>query len=344
MGNVESVVAMSPINGKGLLISSADKWLVSAKAPQAIGGERCRKGGGHILLQRLICRAGSRVFEENVSWEVILNNEHGYEEIRTAALDLLAGREKASYDVNQYEHLLIGVAEVLQRRGQPQQQQNVFMGGGTPSLSNADREVFLEVFWGLFREGVTTLGMNDSNRQFPFFRVSAFGQRILANQDTYFFHDVSSYEAMIRKEVPQIGEVTLVYLKEAMQAFRAGAILASSVMLGVATEHTFLLMLDTAVANTTWGTKFNKANSERMILTKVTKFKDVLDGNLTSLTPQIREDLDTHFGGILSIIRNFRNQSGHPSGHTISREQCYVLLQLFVPYAKKMYQLREFYG
>ena len=272
-----------------------------------------------------------------------MNNDHGYEEIRAAALDLLAGREKASYDVNQYEHLMIGVAEVLQRRGQLQQQQHVFIGGGNPSLSNADREIFLEVFWGLFREGVTTLGMNDSNRQFPFFRVSAFGQRILANQDTYFFHDVSSYEAMIRKEVREVDPVTLVYLKEAMQAFRAGAILASSVMLGVATEHTFLLMLEIAVANTTWGTKFNKANNERMILTKVTKFKDVLDGNLTALTPQIREDLDTHFAGILSIVRNFRNQSGHPSGHIISREQCYVLLQLFVPYAKKMYQLQEFF-
>jgi hypothetical protein len=199
------------------------------------------------------------------------------------------------------------------------------------------------VFWGLFREGVITLGMNDSNREFPFFRVSAFGQRILANHDTYFFHDVSSYEAMIRKEVPQIDPITLVYLKEAMQAFRAGAILGSSVMLGVATEHTFLLMLETAVANTTWGTKFNKANNERMILTKVTRFKDVLDGNLAALTPQIREDLDTHFAGILSIIRNFRNQSGHPSGHIITREQCYVLLQLFVPYAKKMYQLRSLF-
>jgi hypothetical protein len=238
----------------------------------------------------------------------------------------------------------VGVAEVFQRREPLQQHQNVFVAGGDPSLSNPDREVFLEVFWGLFREGVITLGMNDSNREFPFFRVSAFGQQILANQAAYFFHDVSGYEAMIRKEVPQIDAVTLVYLKEAMQAFRAGALLASSVMLGVATEHTFLLMLETAVANATWGTKFNKANNERMILTKVTKFKDVLDGNLASLTPQIREDLDTHFAGVLSIIRNFRNQSGHPSGHIISREQCYVLLQLFVPYAKKMYQLRGFFA
>ena len=75
----------------------------------------------------------------------------------------------------------------------------------------------------------------------------------------------------------------------------------------------------------------------------MTRFKTVLDGNLAALTAPIREDLDTHFTGILSVIRNFRNQSGHPSGQIISREQCYVLLQLFVPYAKKMYQLRDLF-
>lgn len=274
--------------------------------------------------------------------EATLTN-HSYEEIRGAALDLLAGREKGSYDTNQYGHLLIGVAEVFARRETLQPQHNQFVGGSNASLSNADKEIFLEVFWGPFREGVITLGMNDSNREFPFFRVSAFGQRILENRETYFFHDVSSYEGLIRKEVPQIDAVTVLYLKEAMQAFRAGAILASTVMLGVATEHTFLLLLEAATANAAWGTKLAKANSERMILSKVNRFKTVIDGNLADLTLPIREDMDTHFLGILSIIRNFRNQSGHPSGQIVSREQCYVLLQLFVPYAKKMYQLREFF-
>jgi len=49
MGNVESFVAMSPINGEGLLISSADKRLVSAEAPQATGGERCIPDGAKGL-------------------------------------------------------------------------------------------------------------------------------------------------------------------------------------------------------------------------------------------------------------------------------------------------------
>ncbi len=53
----------------------------------------------------------------------------------------------------------------------------------------------------------------------------------------------------------------------------------------------------------------------------------------------VKEDLDTNFMGITSVIRNFRNDSGHPTGRIIGREQCYALLQLFVPYCKKMYEL-----
>lgn len=42
--------------------------------------------------------------------------DHSYEEIRRAAMDILATREKCHYKPNHCEHLKLGVAEVLQRR------------------------------------------------------------------------------------------------------------------------------------------------------------------------------------------------------------------------------------
>ncbi len=185
--------------------------------------------------------------------------------------------------------------------------------------------------------------MNDANRQFPFFRITEFGQRLIDNQQVYFFHDVSSYEALIRSEVPQIDSVTLLYLKEAMQSFRTGCVLASTVMLGVATEHTFLLLVEKVEQNATHATTFANVGQQRTILQKFNKFKNILDQEARNLTPELREDLDTHFAAILSIIRTFRNQSGHPTGKIIDREQAYVLLQLFIPYCKKMYQLMAHY-
>ena len=266
--------------------------------------------------------------------------DHSYEEIRNASLDILSGREQCDFQPTQYEHLQIGVAEVLARTESPNQK---FDRHERFVLSAAEKELFLEVFWDLFRQGIITLGLNDTNRQFPFCRISHFGKKLLQHQDAYFFHDVSGYTDLIRKNVPKIDAVTLLYLQEAMQAFRSGCILSATVMLGVATEPTFLLLLEKMERNPECKGRFTTVKKQKTILQKVNKFKNVLDQQSKSLPLGIREDIDTHFAGILSIIRTFRNESGHPTGKIIDREQAYVLLQLFVPYCKKMYQLMEYF-
>jgi hypothetical protein len=267
--------------------------------------------------------------------------DHSYEEIRAVALDVLAGREqRPPYEVNQYEHLSIAIAEAIARREMPP---DALQGSRRAfNLSNADRELFLEVFWELFPQGIITLGYDDSNRQFPFFRISRLGKRLIANEDTYFFHDVTSYTKLLIQEVSAIDAITLLYVQEALQAFRSGCLLSSTVMLGVATEHTFLLLIEAVDKSPTHAKHFAGVAKERTILPKVNRFKALLDQMQQTLPFDIKEDLDTRFAGILSIIRAFRNQAGHPSGLIPDREQTYVLLNLFVPYCRKMYQLRDF--
>jgi hypothetical protein len=263
---------------------------------------------------------------------------HSYSEIRAVALDILSERESVSYQPNQYEYLRIGVGEVFARREGIISREN--RREPQISMDSQDNEIFLEVFWELFRQGIITLGINHNNKEFPFFRLSSLGKRIAKNENAYFFHDVSSYEKLIQSEVPAINEVTLIYLKEAMQAFRTGCILSCSVMLGVATEHTFLLLLDKIQNNQKYKTVF----SQRTILQKINKFRHILDQNLNTLPSEIKEDIDTNFAGILSVIRNFRNQAGHPTGKIIDREQAYVLMQLFIPYSKKLYALMDHFS
>lgn len=73
------------------------------------------------------------------------------------------------------------------------------------------------------------------------------------------------------------------------------------------------------------------------------KLRGLIDSMAKPLPPEIKEDLDTHFAGILSVIRSYRNESGHPTGKIMDREQTFVLLQLFIPYCKKQYQLMQFF-
>src|SRR5262245_2263964 len=137
---------------------------------------------------------------------------HTYEEIRKVVAELLSGKVKGPYPLNQYNDLRENVTRLIYDRAG--RKPDSF--GTLPPLSEQDRELLREVFWDFFRQGVILLGLNEDNPQFPFFRVSSFGKKVLEGQDPYFFHDVSTYEQLVKTQVPQIDPLTLLYLKEAV--------------------------------------------------------------------------------------------------------------------------------
>ena len=268
--------------------------------------------------------------------------DHTYEEIRNVVIDIIAGRENVKYPANQYAYLMSGIAEVFYRREARTPAPSILYP--EPHLSGNDAELAREVFWDLFRQAIITLGANESKPNFPSFSVSHFGKKILANQNVYFFHDLESYTKLIQSNVPNINDITLLYLQEAMQAFKTGCMLAATVMLGVASEHSFLLLVEAAEKSPKYGGHFGSVSKERTVLQKFRKFRAALEKNVQADLPgEIKENLDIEFDGILSVIRTFRNDAGHPSGKILEREQTYVLLQMFAPYCKKLYQLMKFF-
>ncbi len=70
----------------------------------------------------------------------------------------------------------MGVAEVMARRAGTLQQSR---GYGEPHLHPNDSELVRDIFWDLFRQGSITLGWNDSNDAWPFFRLSHVGGQTL---------------------------------------------------------------------------------------------------------------------------------------------------------------------
>jgi hypothetical protein len=200
------------------------------------------------------------------------------------------------------------------------------------------------VFWDLFRQNIITLGSRgNANDAYPWFRVSSFGKKALANDDVYFFHDLTSYEKIIRENIRDIDEITVFYLKEAMQAFIVGCRLSSAVMLGVALEYSLDSLYEVVSKNPIHSAHFHSVSKEQTLLRKFNKFKQKLNEKKPDLPKELKEDLDTNLDMIVSLIRNYRNESGHPNGKVISREQCYVNLQLFIPCGKKIYDLMTYY-
>lgn len=77
---------------------------------------------------------------------------------------------------------------------------------------------------------------------------------------------------------------------------------------------------------------------------KFNKFRQKLDIKKQDLPKDLKNDLDINLDMIIALIRNYRNESGHPNEKVLSREQCYVNLQLIIPCCKKIYELKEFFG
>lgn len=266
--------------------------------------------------------------------------QHSYEELRDAVIDVL--HQKISGN-NQYTTLLEHTARIINER----EGSNVNLGtgiayqGAGAALHAGDRDKILEIFWDLFRQGVITLGQNDNNPQWPWFRLSRFGESEAARQP-YRFHDTASYIAMIVRVIPDLLPATKMYLEEAVAAFYSGCYLAATIMLGVAAEAEFLRLIEVANANTSIGKAFDQARKERFIRAKIESFRKGLAPHLKSLSQPATEDLDINLNAIQSIIRIARNEAGHPSGaNPPLREQVYVNLQIYVHYAGQIARLRN---
>jgi hypothetical protein len=263
---------------------------------------------------------------------------HSYEEIRNAVIDILLGTERVHYPPNQWEHLKLAVAEVLERRaGRPP-------GQRPTALPTLEAELARDVFWDLFRQGFITLGLNDSNPQWPFFRLSHFGETTLQEGREFHFTDTSSYLAMVQEYVPMIDDLSAMYLDEAARAFHAGCMLSSCVMLGVASERRFDLMIAAGSKSPTHAKAFMAIAQEWTVLQRIKKFRRFVQPLEKNLPKDVREDLDTYVATIQAVIRTHRNEAGHPTGETKSREQVYVLLQMFAPYARKLAQLGDHFS
>ena len=266
-------------------------------------------------------------------------SQHTYEEIRDVVMDILLKRVtvRLTYDPNQWAHLKAGVAEVFaSRESKPGQQPYP-----SPSLRGLDAELLRDVFWDLFRQGFITLGMNDDNPQWPWFRLSHFGEKTLAVQSPYRFHDTNSFLSLVKKEVPDISADAVVYLGEAVAAFYTDCLLASCVMLGVAAEVEFLRLAEIAAANPTHASKFAAVTKLNAIRQKIVKFHECLKPLIPALPYAATEDLEANFLATQSVLRIARNDAGHPTGATPQREQVFVYLQLFIPFARQLMRLRQ---
>jgi hypothetical protein len=145
--------------------------------------------------------------------------------------------------------------------------------------------------------------------------------------------------------IPNLDEIIEMYITEALQAFGAGLMFSSTVMLGAASERGAYLLFTSFVEAIKNSARREKL--EKKILEQKRSYKEAFENfrselaNLPKpyLPGDLKNDLEIQIDGILNWIRVCRNDAGHPTGRKIERPLAYANLQLFIPYCCRIYDL-----
>ncbi len=265
--------------------------------------------------------------------------QHSYEEIRDVVIYLMLNAH--SNGVNKFEKLLDMTALALYKQDGATQARRSFSHGSSAQLHPNDSQLLLEIVWDLFRQGIITFGLDAANPGWPWLRLSRFGE-IALQQSSCRFHDTAGFMKALQSEVEDISPETVVYLEEAVAAFYSDCLLSTCVMLGAAAEIEFLRLLDVAKNSDTYGKYFSRVGDGLFIRTKISRFQEAIRPLLNFLPRAATDDLELNLNTVQSIIGAARNELGQPSGaNPPLRDQVYIYLQLFIPFARQAMRLRH---
>jgi hypothetical protein len=149
--------------------------------------------------------------------------------------------------------------------------------------------------------------------------------------------DPDRYLDRLRDVYPELDDDITLYVTEALSAFNRRLYLAAVVMLGVAAEGMMYKLADAIRSSFQ-----HPQEGESWYRRKIANLPALQQHNaiMSRVQPvqgdmprRTRELLDTHLRGIYSLIRQHRNEVGHPTGVQKSRDEVLPLFYLFITQA-----------
>lgn len=214
------------------------------------------------------------------------------------------------------------------------------------SLGLKDRFYVLmnEVMWQLIIQNVITPGMNSSNPELPWFRVTSYGEKVLA-EERFSPHDPTGYlDEFGKVAISDVGEAARPYVEEALRCFNAGCHAAALLMVGVGAEAVFLQLcgvIEPALRSKTERNNFEKLQwvkaKHRWVIAKFEQLPKVQ-------RKQLPESLDVTLTSLYELIRRQRNELGHPSEKLpdIGRERAFVFIKMLPSYVSDVEAFAEY--
>lgn len=196
-----------------------------------------------------------------------------------------------------------------------------------------------EALWALVGEGLVYLDPSGQQPDNWRWCLSADGRHVVRG-GAWEPRDPDGYLARIRREIPELDQLVELYLTEALRSFNGRCYLATSVMLGVAAERSFLVMAyeyaDSSVAGASAIAK-ELAKSRSNYFALWTEFRKRVEPVRQDLPSGLADPLT--LDAIADLIRTTRNEVGHPTGRRIDEDTARVHLTIAPVYLRKMHLL-----
>lgn len=245
-------------------------------------------------------------------------------------------KEEAQYQVDMQLGTLCNRVEQMAK-------QQVHIANGD-SLSTQDQKVIVSTLWEMINCGILIPSQDDGHATWPFVSLTCYGQTAISEEE-YSPYDPDGYLMQLQREVDDLDDVLIFYLTEALGCFRANQNVACMVMLGVASERLFDIMLEsfiTSLSSEREKDQLQKNTQGRMVVKRYDELRKRIDPKKGQFPPQLAENLDTYLVSIFNLVRYTRNDGGHPTGRAFRRDEAYANLYVFAQYCKYIYQLIGF--
>jgi len=268
----------------------------------------------------------------------MIESQLAHSEVRRAVFQAMS-RERPP---NQFVSLSHEVNSILSKSGFAKA--DGVQNAESARLSGRAETLLREVVWELIAQGVLVVGFNDSNTDWPFLSLTFYGRSQLASEKLSPY-DPDGFMAAVQTSYPSIPAEGLLYLQEAVSSFNRRLFLAAVVMLGVSAEA-LMHELARSVASSfevqakgiSW---LEKHIVGRPALRQHKSIFDRLQSVASEMSSDLAERLDTHFRGIYGLIRQHRNEAGHPTGVQRTRDEVLPLFYLYATQAKLVSDLSQ---
>ena len=196
--------------------------------------------------------------------------------------------------------------------------------------------------------------MNNTSLSITSFQLTEYGEKFLQGLP---IDRPNQYLNHLKSEVPNIDQRILVYVRESLDCYNLGCYFASSVMLGVATETLFELLLDAYTKSKFLPTEkaqeqFKGKTEGKSISIQYDEFKKKLpdltgkngiEAADSTATRYLREDFKHAIEITFNCILSYRNYAAHPrSNGVVPRHIIMGHLNAFPPFCSHIYQAIDY--